>query len=46
MKPLILSYRGKHPRIAADAYIAPGAVIIGDVEIGPRANIWFGCSPS
>ena len=43
MKPLILSYRNKHPRIAADAYIAPGAVIIGDVVIGARANIWFGC---
>ena len=43
MKPLILAYRGKHPRIAADAYVAPGAVIIGDVVIGARANIWFGC---
>jgi carbonic anhydrase/acetyltransferase-like protein (isoleucine patch superfamily) len=43
MKPLILPYRGKHPRIAGDAYVAPGAVIIGDVVIGARANIWFGC---
>jgi len=35
---------GKHtPRIAADAFVAPTAVIIGNVEIGSRSNIWFGC---
>jgi len=31
------------PRIAPDAFIAPNAVIIGDVEIGPGSGIWFGC---
>jgi carbonic anhydrase/acetyltransferase-like protein (isoleucine patch superfamily) len=31
------------PKIAPDAFIAPGAVIIGDVEIGSESNIWFGC---
>ncbi|MCU6455263.1 gamma carbonic anhydrase family protein, partial [Sphingomonas sp. A2-49] len=25
-----------------DAYIAPGAHVIGDVTLGPRASIWFG----
>ncbi len=43
MTPLILPYRGIFPRIDATAYIAPGAVIIGDVEIGPESSIWFGC---
>ena len=43
MGPLILPFRGKTPRIAASAFVAPGAVIIGDVEVGERANIWFGC---
>jgi carbonic anhydrase/acetyltransferase-like protein (isoleucine patch superfamily) len=43
MAALILPYGGKHPRIAPDAFIAPTAVIIGDVEIGPRASVWFGC---
>ena len=43
MPALIMPYRGKHPRIAPDAFIAPTAVIIGDVEIGPRASIWFNC---
>ena len=29
------------PKIAADVFIAPGAMIIGDVEIGPGSSIWF-----
>lgn len=41
--PIILPYRGIMPKIAPDAFIAPGAVITGNVEIGPKANIWFGC---
>jgi carbonic anhydrase/acetyltransferase-like protein (isoleucine patch superfamily) len=28
--------------IAASAYIAPGAVVLGDVTIGERSSIWFG----
>ncbi len=31
------------PIIHPDAWIAPGAVIIGDVVIGAHTNIWFGC---
>lgn len=43
MEPLILPYRGILPRIAASAFVAPGAVVIGNVEIGENASIWFGC---
>ncbi|MHA1601147.1 MAG: gamma carbonic anhydrase family protein [Alphaproteobacteria bacterium] len=39
----ILPYRGVAPRIAADAFIAETAVIIGDVEIGAGASVWYGC---
>ena len=39
--PLILPYRNILPRIDPTAFIAPGVVITGDVEIGPYANIWF-----
>lgn len=42
--PLILPYRGVFPKISADAFVAENAVIIGDVEIGPGSNIWFGCT--
>jgi len=41
--PTILPYRGVMPKIHPTAFIAPGAVIIGDVEIGAEASIWFGC---
>ncbi len=33
---------GKSPQIHETAYIAPTAVIIGNVIIGERSNIWFG----
>lgn len=36
-------YRGVTPRIAPDAFIAPGTSVIGDVEIAAQANIWFNC---
>jgi carbonic anhydrase/acetyltransferase-like protein (isoleucine patch superfamily) len=39
---MIIEYRGKRPKVAASAFIAPTAVIIGDVEIGEEASIWFG----
>ena len=40
---LILPYKGKTPVIHDTAFIAPNAVIIGDVEIGARSGIWFNC---
>ena len=43
MEARILSYRGTWPRLAADAFAAPGATLIGDVELGPQASVWFGC---
>ena len=30
------------PVVAADAFVADNAVVIGDVEIGALASIWFG----
>ena len=29
------------PRIAADVFLAPGVVVVGDVEIGAGSSIWF-----
>ncbi len=39
---IVLPYRGVWPRIAPTAFVAPSAVIVGDVEIGEEASIWFG----
>ncbi|HEY8633479.1 MAG TPA: gamma carbonic anhydrase family protein [Candidatus Dormibacteraeota bacterium] len=33
---------GKRPKIHPDAYIAPTAVLIGDVVVGAGASVWFG----
>ncbi|MHA1597377.1 MAG: gamma carbonic anhydrase family protein [Alphaproteobacteria bacterium] len=39
----IIPYKGTTPKIAADAFVAPNATIIGDVEIGSQTGIWFNC---
>lgn len=38
---MILVYGSHTPRIASSAYVADSADIIGDVEIGENASIWF-----
>jgi carbonic anhydrase/acetyltransferase-like protein (isoleucine patch superfamily) len=38
-----LPFRNHVPAVAPDAFVAPNATLIGQVEIGARANIWFGC---
>ena len=35
-------FEGKRPKVHPDAYIAPTAVLIGEVEVGAGASIWFG----
>jgi carbonic anhydrase/acetyltransferase-like protein (isoleucine patch superfamily) len=39
---MILPFEGKIPVIGDEVYIAPTAVVVGDVVIGDRASIWFG----
>lgn len=39
----LLPYRGARPVIDATAFVAEGCRIVGDVEIGAEANIWFNC---
>jgi carbonic anhydrase/acetyltransferase-like protein (isoleucine patch superfamily) len=39
----ILSFGGATPRVDPTAFVAPGAQLIGDVEIGPDASIWYNC---
>jgi len=38
---LVFTLNGVAPRIADDVYIAPGAIVAGDVEIGAGSSIWF-----
>ena len=39
---LIIPFNGKTPRVHATAFLAPTAVLIGDVEVGAESSIWFG----
>ncbi|HMQ05030.1 MAG TPA: gamma carbonic anhydrase family protein [Pyrinomonadaceae bacterium] len=39
---MIASFNDRHPEIHETAFVAPDAVIIGDVKIGPNASVWFG----
>ncbi|MEC7933782.1 MAG: gamma carbonic anhydrase family protein, partial [Pseudomonadota bacterium] len=39
----IIPFNGKTPLIHPSAFIAPGCRIVGDVEIGEDASIWYNC---
>lgn len=39
---MIRSYKGKAPACAPSARVAESAVLVGDVAVADRANIWFG----
>lgn len=39
---MLLEHEGKRPTVAASAYIAPTAVLCGDVTVGEDARILFG----
>lgn len=38
---LLLAFEGAFPRVAAGVYLAPGSVVIGDVEIGEESSVWY-----
>ena len=40
---MIHSFRGKTPVLGEGAWVEASAQVIGDVELGARASIWFGC---
>ena len=40
---MLYALNGVAPTIHPTAWVAPTAVLIGDVRLGPGANIWFNC---
>jgi len=38
----ILAFGGVSPRIDPSVFLAAGSVVVGDVELGAGASIWFG----
>ncbi len=39
---MVLTYEGKRPSVGKDVFIAPTAVVIGDVALADGASIWYG----
>ncbi|MGQ9897552.1 MAG: gamma carbonic anhydrase family protein [Acidobacteriota bacterium] len=40
----ILAFRQKFPKLAGGVYVAPSADVIGSVELGADASVWFNCT--
>ncbi len=38
----LVTFEGRSPEVAADAFLAPTAALIGDVVAGPGSSFWFG----
>jgi gamma-carbonic anhydrase len=39
---MLIEHRGKRPTVDPSAYVAPTAVLCGDVRVGPESRILFG----
>lgn len=38
---MLVNYQGQQPDIHKTAFIAPGAVVTGDVQIGAGSSVWY-----
>ena len=38
---MLYEYKGIKPKIGRDVFLAPGAIVLGDGEIGDGSNLWF-----
>ena len=39
----VLPFDGVRPRLDPSVWVAPGATVIGDVELGADVSVWYGC---
>ncbi len=40
---IIARYLDRVPRAAPQVFVAPGAVLVGDVRLAANVSVWFGC---
>ncbi|MDE0314466.1 MAG: gamma carbonic anhydrase family protein [Candidatus Poribacteria bacterium] len=40
---MLIEYEGIKPNVHSSVFVAPGAMIIGDVSIGEESSVWFNC---
>jgi gamma-carbonic anhydrase len=38
---MIYEYKGIKPRFGERVFLAPGVIVLGDVQIGDNSNVWF-----
>lgn len=38
-----IAYRSAAPKVHESAFIAQGAVLAGDIEVGEDSSVWYGC---
>jgi hypothetical protein len=41
LKQRLNRFMGKTPVLGREVYLAPGAVVLGDVTLGDNASVWF-----
>ena len=41
-RPIVRPFRDTWPRLAPSVWLAPGSVVVGDVEIGRDSSVWYG----
>lgn len=39
---MIAGVQGRVPRLAATAFVAPTAIVVGDVVLGEESSVWYG----
>lgn len=40
---MLITYEGTTPNVHHSVFVAPGAMLIGDVTIGAESSVWFNC---
>jgi carbonic anhydrase/acetyltransferase-like protein (isoleucine patch superfamily) len=41
MQALVLTYDGHTPQLGAEVFLAPGAKVIGQAQLGDRVSVWY-----
>jgi len=41
LKQQLNTFLGRQPTIGKDVYVAPGAIVLGDVKLGDYSSVWY-----
>lgn len=39
--PELIDYQGQLPTLGDEVFVAPGAAVVGDVQVGDQSSIWY-----